>query len=182
MKKKILIIVGIVLVVLVAGLIYLNYRNRTLSPPGSTELTNGNLSIAVQYSRPSVRNRVIFGTEQQGALQPYGKYWRLGANEATQIKFNRNVHFNGNEVNAGTYWIYAVPGADSFEIGLNSELGVWGVFKPESDKDILKTTVPVERLAAPVEQFTIRMEATGDTTNIFFEWEKVRLKVPVTAR
>jgi hypothetical protein len=181
MKKKILIVVVVLIVFLVAALIYLNNRNRTLSPPGSTELANGDLLISVQYSRPFVRNRIIFGSKEQEALQPYGEYWRLGANEATEITFNKNVSFNGNAVNAGTYRIYAIPGAEAFEIILNSELGVWGVFDPDPEKDILKTKVAVEKISSPIEQFTISMLAVGDTTNVNFEWEKVRLVLPITA-
>ncbi|MBL7834024.1 MAG: DUF2911 domain-containing protein [Cyclobacteriaceae bacterium] len=182
MKKKVLISVAIVILVLVGALIYLNNRNRTLSPPGSAQLSNGTLTVTVQYSRPSVRNRVIFGTKEEGALQPYGEYWRLGANEATEITFNRSVSFNGSEVAKGTYRMYAIPGADAFELALNSELGVWGVFEPDQEKDVLKTTVPVEKLSTPVEQYTIRMDAVGDTTNVYFEWEKVRLTVPVVGK
>jgi Protein of unknown function (DUF2911) len=182
MKKKILISAAVILLLLVGALIYLNNRNRTLSPPGSAELTNGSLTVSIQYSRPSVRNRVIFGTKDEGALQPYGEYWRLGANEATEITFNRAVSFNGSEVSKGTYRIYAIPGADAFELGLNSELGVWGVFKPDNEKDILKTSVPVQKLSTLVEQYTIRMDAVGDTTNVYFEWEKVRLTVPIVGR
>lgn len=181
MKKKILIAVVVLIVFLVAALIYLNNRNRTLSPPGSTELANGDLLVSIQYSRPFVRNRIIFGSKEQGALQPYGEYWRLGANEATEITFNRNVSFNGSAVNAGTYRIYAIPGSEAFDLVLNSELGVWGVFEPDPEADILKTSVPVEKISPPIEQFTVSMLAVGDTININFEWEKVRLSVPVTA-
>ncbi|HMV09566.1 MAG TPA: DUF2911 domain-containing protein [Cyclobacteriaceae bacterium] len=182
MKKKILISVAVVILLLVGALIYLNNRNRTLSPPGSAQLANGSLTVSIQYSRPSVRNRVIFGTKEEGALQPYGEYWRLGANEATEITFNRGVSFNGSEVAGGTYRIYAIPGPDVFEIALNTELGVWGVFKPDHEKDILKTNISVQKLSTPVEQYTVRMEAAGDTTNVFFEWEKVRLMVPIVGK
>jgi hypothetical protein len=122
---------------------------------------------------------LIFGTKEQNALQPYGEYWRLGANESTQITFNRNVLFNGKPVTAGTYRIYTIPGEESFEFMLNSELGVWGVFEPDTAEDVLKTKIPVERLDPPVEQFTITMSAAGDTTNVNFEWERVRLVLPI---
>lgn len=181
MKNKILIAVAVLIVLLVTALIYLNNRNRTLSPPGSVSLTNGDLIVSIQYSRPFMRNRIIFGTAEQGALQPYGQYWRLGANESTEITFNKNVLFNGNSVHASTYRLYAIPGPENFELILNSELGVWGWFDPESEKDILKTTIPVEKISPSVEQFTVSMLAVGDTINVIFEWEKVRLSVPVTA-
>src|SRR6185436_18624918 len=106
------------IVILAAAFSYLNNRNRTVSPPGSAQLTNGDLSISISYSRPSVRGRLIFGTKEQEALLPYGKYWRLGANESTEITFNKDVLFNNNPVKAGTYKVYAFPGPDTFEIGL----------------------------------------------------------------
>jgi hypothetical protein len=88
MKRKILIGAVILVVVLGAAMAYLNYRSRTLSPSGSGTITNGDLTVSVSYSRPSVRGRVIFGTKEQNALQPYGAYWRLGANESTEITFS----------------------------------------------------------------------------------------------
>src|SRR6188768_2923196 len=119
MKKKIIIGVLVVVGLLAIGFVYLNYRNRTLSPPGNTELTANGLTVSIPYSRTSVRGRLIFGTEEQKALQPYGKYWRLGANESTEITVNKDVLFNGQAVKAGTYRIYAIPAADGFDIVLN---------------------------------------------------------------
>src|SRR5687767_7572924 len=128
MNKKILIGVVAVIVVLAGAYAYVTNRNRTLSPPGSAELANGDLSISITYSRPSVRGRLIFGTQEQGALQPYGVYWRLGANEATEITLSKDVTFNGNPLKAGKYKLYATPGGDEFEIIVNTELGNWGAF------------------------------------------------------
>jgi hypothetical protein len=182
MLKKILIGVIVLLVVVGAGFTYMNYRNRTLSPPGSASLTNGGLTVSISYSRPSVRDRVIFGTEEQKAVQPYGKYWRLGANEATEISFSTNVLFNGKPVNAGTYRIYAVPGAEQFELALNTELGEWGAFLPDYSKDVLKTSVPVEKLSTPVEQYTITLGRSGQNINAIFDWSDVRLTVPIEPR
>ena len=179
MAKKILIGVLVLMVVVGAGFMYLNYRNKTLSPPGSASLSNGDLTVSVSYSRPSVRGRVIFGTEEQDALQPYGAYWRLGANESTEISFSKDVLFNNEPVKAGTYRMYAVPGPDKFEFGLNTELGEWGYSEPDYSKDILKTSVPVERLPTPVEQYTITLGKSGETINAIFDWSDVRLTVPI---
>jgi len=71
MKKKIIIGVVAFVVLLAIGFAYLNYRNRTLSPSGKTELTVNGLTVSIPYARPSVRGRLIFGTEEQKALQPY---------------------------------------------------------------------------------------------------------------
>ena len=83
MKKKILIGAGIFILILIFGYFYLDYRNNALSPHGNVKYDKNNLTIEIPYSRPSKRGRLIFGPEKDGALQPYGVYWRLGANNAT---------------------------------------------------------------------------------------------------
>jgi len=179
MLKKVLIVLGVLIIILVVAFLYLNNRNRTLSPPGSAELTNGDLSVSITYSRPSVRGRVIFGTETDEALQPYGKYWRLGANESTEITFNKDVNFNGNPVKAGTYRIYAIPAPEEFEIGLNSELGRWGAFEPDYAQDVLRTKVPTQQTSSLVEQYTISLAPVESGIEVIFEWANTRFVVPI---
>jgi hypothetical protein len=182
MKKKNLLLGLFVLVVLIgAAIFYLNNRNRTLSPPGSETLTSGGLTVTVNYSRPSVRGRLIFGPEEQKALQPYGKYWRLGANESTEITFNRDITFNGSPVKAGTYRMYAIPGPENFEIVLNTELGKWGAFEPDPKLDILHTQVPTQKTSMPVELYTISLAPDGDGISMIFEWSDTRFVVPLKA-
>jgi hypothetical protein len=178
-SKKLWIILGSVVILLAAGFAYLNYRNRHLSPPGSETLTNGGLTVSITYSRPSVRGRLIFGTEEQKALQPYGKYWRLGANESTEITINEDVSFNGSPLKAGTYRIYAIPGPENFEIALNSELGKWGYMEPNYAMDVLRTKVPVEKMASPVEQYTIKLAEASAGVDVIFEWSDTRFTVPI---
>ena len=182
MLKKILIGVGVLVVLLVIAYAYLSYRNRSLSPPGSAELTNGKLNISLTYSRPSVRDRVIFGTEEEGALQPYGVYWRLGANESTEVTFNTNVTFNGNDLAAGTYRVYAVPGPESFKIGVNTQLGEWGYFEPDYTQDVFTTSVSIEKIAN-MEQHTIELrEAGADAIDMVVSFEKVSFTIPIQAK
>ncbi|HEY3402028.1 MAG TPA: DUF2911 domain-containing protein [Ohtaekwangia sp.] len=180
MMKKILIGIVVLAAILAGAMFYLNNRNRTLSPPGTAELTSGDLKVSVTYSRPSVRGRKIFGTKEEGALQPYGAYWRLGANESTEITVNQDVNFNGQPIKAGTYMMYAVPGTETFDIGLNSELGKWGYFEPDHGLDILHTKVAVQKTASSVEMYTITLEPTEDGINTIFEWGDTRLVLPIT--
>jgi hypothetical protein len=179
MLKKILIGVALLLVAAAGYVFYLNNKSRTVSPPGKTELNSPDLSIAVNYSRPTVRGRIIFGTEDTDALQPYGKYWRLGANESTEITFSRDVTFNGVAVKAGTYRMYAIPGSEEFEVILNTELGKWGAFEPDHKLDLAKTEVPVTKTANFVEQFTIRIEQVVGGADIIFEWADAQFTVPI---
>jgi hypothetical protein len=181
-KKKILIGVAAVIVLLALGFAYLNYRNRTLSPPGKTDLTVNDLTVSIAYSRPSVRGRLIFGTAEQDALQPYGKYWRLGANESTEITVNKDVDFNGQPVKAGTYKVYAVPGPEAFDVVLNTELGTWGAMEPDYALDLLHTKVPVERVSTPVEQYTISTVEADGGVDVVFEFSDVKFIVPVRPR
>ncbi len=182
MVKKIIIVVLALVVILGAAFVYLNNRNRTMSPPGEASLTNGDLTVSVTYSRPSVRGRLIFGTKEQGALQPYGAYWRLGANEATEITFNKKVNFNGQAVEAGTYSMFAIPEVGGFEIILNSETGYWGAFEPDHAKDFLKTKVAAQSNATSVEQYTISTLPMEQGVNVLFEWSDLRWSIPVTVQ
>ena len=180
MLKKILIGVGVLALLIALALAYMNNRNRTLSPPGFVELDVQNLHIEISYSRPSAKGRLIFGDVADGALQPYGKYWRLGANESTEMTINQDITFNGVALAAGTYRLYAVPGAEAFRIGVNTELGKWGAWEPDYSKDLFVTEVPVTRPSVPVEQFTTRKEAGADNGSVvYFEWRDVQLAIPI---
>jgi hypothetical protein len=181
MRKKILIGLGVFAVLIVAALFYLNNRNRTLSPPGSAELSNAGLKVSLTYSRPSVRNRVIFGAKEEGALQPYGVYWRLGANESTEVTFDKDVLFNGKPLKKGTYKVYAVPGPDSFEVLVNTELGNWGYSEADHSLDVLTTSVPVERDGTITEQHTITLTPAEGGVDINVAFEKVKFTIPVKA-
>jgi hypothetical protein len=181
MRKKILIGVGVFVMVIGVALIYLNYRNRTLSPAGSAELSNAGLKVSLTYSRPSVRNRVVFGTKEEGALQPYGVYWRLGANESTEVTFSSDVLFNGKPLQKGTYKIYAVPGPNTFEVIVNTELGKWGAMEPDYSLDILKTTVPVVTDGSLTEQHTITLSPADGGVDINVAFEKVKFTIPIKA-
>lgn len=178
MKGRIFTTAAVVAVVLGAGSLYLYFR--PLSPGGHTRLTTGDLTVSVLYSRPSVRGRLIFGTSAQDALVPYGIYWRLGANDATEIKFSRPVNFNGQPVEAGSYRMYAVPDAEKFEIVLNSELGKSGAEEPDHSLDLLQTEVAVEKMSSPIERFIIRMEKSDQGIDVICEWSDVRIVIPVT--
>ena len=177
--KKILIGVGVFVLLIVVFVFYANNQNRTLSPGGTATYEGNGLSMEIPYSRPSQKDRVLFGTLEEGALQPYGVYWRLGANEATTVTFSRDVTFNGIPVPAGIYVIYAFPGEEKFEIRLNAEVQFWGAIEPDTATDFLTTYVSHERSAEQVEQYTIRFEEDGPIVFIVCEWGNMRISIPV---
>lgn len=177
--RKILIGVGLVVTLLGAAFMYLDHRNRTLSPPGNTSLSHGDLTVTVDYSRPSVRERLIFGSEEDGALQPYGQYWRLGANEPTKLTINKNVIFNDTKLDAGTYQLYAIPGEEFFTIGVNGEDRMWGATEPNYELDLFKTKVPTLS-NDHVEQHTIRlMPLVDEGILVVIEFSDVKVEIPI---
>jgi len=181
MLKKILIGVGLLLVVFVGFIVYSNLFPK--SPPTTKAFSENGLDINVAFGQPSKRGRLIFGEEKDGALQPYGKYWRLGANAATEITFNKDINFAGKAVKAGSYRMYAVPGANSFQVSLNSELGVFlGVMEPDYTKDVLKVDVPVVQSPTETEQFTINFASDSTGVNMDFVWDKVIVRVPISVQ
>lgn len=181
MVKKILIGVAVLLLAVVGffgyGLLF------PKSPTTSTSFSSNGLDIKVNYSQPSKRGRIIFGDEKDGALQPYGKYWRLGANASTEITFSKNITFAGKPVNAGSYRMYAVPGPTSFQISLNSEVGVYfGVNEPDYSKDVLKVDVPVSAAPSETEKFVIQFSDDSAGVNMDFVWDKTLIRVPITVQ
>lgn len=181
MKKKIFIGIGILL------LAFVGYVGYTLlfpkSPKASASFNEGDLSIAVSYSQPSKRGRLIFGEEAAGALQPYGKYWRLGANAPTEMTVNKNITFAGKPVAAGTYRMYAVPGAESFQIVLNSSVGdVFGANEPDYSLDVVKVEIPITKMSSVTEKFIITLNKEGSEVNIDFAWDDVMVRVPITVQ
>jgi hypothetical protein len=131
-----------------------------------------NDDVSVTYGRPYKKGRAIFGS-----LEQYGKVWRVGADEATTITFNKDTKFGGKEVKAGTYTMFAIPNENEWTIILNSQLGQWGAYSYDKnkDKDVLQVSVPVKKLSNEVEQLTIRPEAKA----IVIEWDKTQVSVPV---
>ena len=181
MLKKILIGIGVLFLAVVAffgyGILF------PASPPTTTNFSAQGLDITVSYSQPSKKGRVIFGDEASGALQPFGTYWRLGANAATEITFSQDVNFAGQAVAAGTYRMYAVPGASSFEISLNSELGVFvGVQEPDYTKDVVKVTAPVTAPASEVEVLTISFVDSGSEILMNIAWDTTLVAVPISVQ
>lgn len=173
-------ITGIVIVVLtvVAYLLYTYLKTETKkhSPLEVVEYTDGDLRMEVAYCRPYKKGRLIFGSESEEALQPWGEYWRLGANEATTIKVNSDLKLEGHALKSGYYSIYAFPGEETWEIGINNDTGQWGYAEPNYDNEVLRFEVPVNYLSAPVEQFTITFE--GD--NMVLRWDTSEVKISIS--
>ena len=180
MKRNILIGTGIIVLILIIWVVYAFFIATPVSPRATASYNQGGLEITVDYSQPSKKDRLIFGEESAGALQPYGQYWRLGANAPTEITFNKDVSFGGEPIKAGTYRMYAVPGENAFEITLNSETGVFfGAAEPDHELDVVTVQAPVQQTASVQETFTIDIKSSNTGATIAFSWDEIRFSVPI---
>ena len=172
-------ILGIFLI-LIGYVAYTLLTTKSHSPADVAKYDNNGLSIQVEYCRPFKKGRLIFGPEEDGALQPYGKYWRVGANEATKIIVNKPINIGGNELAAGEYSIYAFPGQSEWEIGIHPEWDRWGAFEPDYANELFRFKVPASNDMIETEQFTITFEE-GDQveTNMVLRWDKTLVAIPI---
>ena len=182
MKRKILIGLGILVIILVGFALYVVLVVNKRSPAGTTSISANGVDVKVEYHRPHKKGRLIFGDKKDGALQPYGVYWRLGANEATEITFNKNINFAGKPVKAGTYRMYTIPGPEIWSIFLNSELGKWGYSEANHTLNVLKADVAADNTAPETEQFVINLSSDSAVINMDFVWDKTLVRVPITVQ
>ncbi len=126
------------------------------------------------YSRPQRENRTVFG-----GLVEYGKVWRLGANEATEIEFFRDATVGGKKLAKGRYTIYAIPAETKWTIILNKDTDSWGAFVYDEKKDVVRTDVPVRTLETPVDAFSASFTKGENSTSLVFAWEQTSVSLPI---
>jgi hypothetical protein len=140
------------------------------SPPATAEVLKGDFKASINYGQPSKNGRLIFGTNEDDALVPFGEPWRTGANEATEITISKAVSINGKTLDAGTYSIYTIPGESEWVIAFNSETDYWGrslfgsAFKKE--KDVFRINVTPKTSESVTETFTISMKEVSEASVI----------------
>lgn len=132
------------------------------------------LVARVVYSRPQKRGRKLFGD-----LIGYGEVWRLGANEATEIEFFRDVKIDNKAVKKGRYTLYALVNEEKWVLIINKETDTWGAFRYDSTKDILRVSVPVEKRPDIEEAFSMAFAKEGKGANLVISWDDVLVRLPI---
>lgn len=144
-----------------------------------TRKSNDEKALArVLYSRPPKNGREVFGK-----LVPYGKVWRTGANENTEIKLYQDATIGGKPVKAGTYSLFTIPGENEWTIILNNELDYWGAFRHKPESDVIRVTAPVKKASEPIENFSIQFANAGSGANnavMRMGWDQTVVEVPVS--
>jgi hypothetical protein len=131
-------------------------------------------AIKVLYGRPQKSGRDIFGK-----LVPYGKIWRTGANESTEVTFYQDVVFGGETVEAGTYSLFSIPGEETWTIILNSGLDAWGAYQYDAAKDVARTEVEAQATDGTVEAFTITFQEVEGGAHMIIAWDNTKVEVPI---
>lgn len=181
--KKGVIIIGIVVVGIAAGLMVLRNQAKSKSPEQGADFVEGDLKIHVFYNSPSKKGRVIFAKD---GLVPFGKVWRTGANEATYIETNKTLLIKGQELKPGKYSIWTIPNAQSWTVIFNSDYPSWGInFNSEANRDPKSDVISVETPAViqdtEIEKFTISIERIDEEElELIFLWDKTLVAVPFT--
>jgi uncharacterized protein YxeA len=171
--KKIIRIILIVLAVFALAFVALKFFTKSHSPFEKVEATHGPLQVAVEYCRPFMKGRKIFGE-----TVPFNTVWRTGANEATLIAFSKNCTMAGRKLKGDTYTLWTIPGEEYWTVILNSETGQWGTNYDEK-KDYLKVKVPAKKVTNAQEQFQISFTDAVDGVDMKLAWENTEVIVPI---
>lgn len=146
------------------------------SPRATVEQQFSMSKITVDYGRPGVKGRKVFGD-----LVPYDKVWRAGANSSTKIEFRQSINFGGVMVPAGKYGLYILPNEKDWKIILNSDSQSWGTAY-DASKDLYSVVVPVQKMADRQEFFEIALQPLDDNAiDLVFKWDNVKAAVPMKA-
>lgn len=149
------------------------------SPAATVKQVVGLTDVEINYSRPSMKGRKIFGD-----LVPFGKLWRTGANQNSMISFSEDVVIDGKTLKKGKYAIFTTPKADNWEVVFYNDTENWGTPEEWSDAKVaLKTNVKPEMLNRNVESLTLGINNLDNNFGVFeISWEKtivpVKFEVP----
>lgn len=180
MLKRLLIILAIIAAALLLYSVFVeNIFSPRLSPKDTAKITLNDLNLKVEYNRPSKRDRIIFG-----ALVPYDKVWRTGANEATTFETNKDLMIDGILLKEGKYTLWTVPMENRWRVMFNSKQYEWGVnekMEPMWDPnyDVMEIEVPAQQLDEIVEQFTIAFDNKLGTLKLTMAWDQTLIEIPM---
>ncbi len=147
-----------------------------MSPPDTVRATIGGATLAVAYSRPLKRGRVIFGN-----VVPWNQVWRTGANAATMFTTDKDLIFGSTVVPAGKYTLWTLPTPTGAQLIFNSETGQWGT-DYHSDKDFAHVALTAKQVSPPVDQFVIGVVPQGSGGLLRFSWDDKEYAIPFTVK
>jgi hypothetical protein len=165
--------------ILLTGLVFAQEQKKKQrpSPPAETSVTINGKAISIKYSAPSMRGRKIFG-----GLEPYGKVWRAGANEATALHTDADLQIGSLSVPKGDYTLYVFLDEKQWQLVVNTQTGQWGtVYDPS--KDLGRVPMTMSKPSAAVETYKMTLSsAGGNKGKLQLEWENTAASVDFTVK
>lgn len=147
------------------------------SPTQKVEQAFATSKIIIEYSRPGVKGRTIYG-----GLVPFDSLWRTGANSSTKIYFGEDVTVEGNRVPMGEYALYTIPGKQSWTMILSKDTSLWGSFGYKKENDLARFNVKSQSLPFSLETFTIDVaNIKPNACDIDLLWDKTFVRMHVVA-
>ena len=154
---------------------YSQWNIPAASPRQSVEQQFSMSKISLDYGRPAVKGRKVFGE-----LVPFGQVWRAGANSATKIIFEQSIDFGGKVVPAGTYGVFVIPQEKEWKIILNKDANQWGAYSYDERLNIIDITVPTQKLTEAQEVFEIALNPKDENNvDMVFKWDLTKVIVPL---
>lgn len=152
------------------------------SPAGSVSSTIGLTDVKIEYFRPRLRGRKIFG--EKDVMYPHGTIWRTGANSGTKISFSDDVKVENIDVPKGEYLIFTWPNAGEWTVSLYKDLSLGGnTTAYDPSKEAAKFTVKTKKLAEKVETFTISIDdiaVDNKSAKVTLAWENTAVPFTVS--
>ncbi len=149
-------------------------QEKRISPLNVSSVRYKDTYLKIVYSQPLKKGRDIFG-----GLVPFGKVWRTGANEATELTVTNDILVNGQELKAGTYSLFTIPNQESWTIIFNKDLGLWGAYNYNPTQDAMRFDVPVAGTDTSYEAFTIQIDPLNNQVDISMRWDKTMVTFSV---
>lgn len=148
-----------------------------VSPEATTSVTIGDKNIKIDYHAPQMHNRKIFG-----GLEPYGKVWRAGANEATALHTDGDLQIKTLTVPKGNYTIFVWLDAKQWQLIINKQTGQWGL-EYDQARDLGRVPMDMSKPAAPIGTYKMTLSKTGGNNGkLQLEWENTIASVPIVVK
>jgi Protein of unknown function (DUF2911) len=147
------------------------------SPPAETSVTIAGKAIRIQYAAPSMRGRKIFG-----GLEPYGRVWRAGANDATALHTEANLDIGGLSVPKGDYTLFVYLDPNQWQLIVSKQTGEWGLDYNQS-RDLGRVKMDMSKPPKPIETYKITLSSVGGNKGkLQLAWENTIAEVGITVK
>jgi hypothetical protein len=172
--KNIILVLSILLVSYQINGQEIDFTYPSFSPKGNISQTVGNTLIEVEYERPSVRKRQIFG-----GLVPWNKVWRTGAGNCTKIKFDKDLKIGGQKVSAGKYSIFTIPNIEEWIVIINKDTSLYGSYDYDFKNDIVRFVVIPTESSRFYETLNFDIQLNQHDAKIYLSWANTQINFDI---